>query len=345
MTPCSPPCDRPDNAAPMARRRFIQIAAAAAGLALHPVSTAWGAAAGGPLRTWRGTVLGADASLAICHPDPQEADRLIGACLAEAARLEGVFSLYRADSAIRRLNRDGHLAHPPFDLVRLLATARQFGRLTRGAFDPTVQSLWELYAAHFSSPDADPDGPNPAALRHALQRVDYRAIDIGASRISFAKPGMAITLNGIAQGYITDRVVDLLRANGIGRTLVDMGEIRALGRRPDGNIWSVGLADPVSPGHVAMTLALENRAVATSGGYGFQFDPAGRFNHLFDPRSGRSSHRFRSVSVVADTATTADALSTAFSVMAPAEAGTVAARLGVRSYAVLADGSRAVAGL
>jgi thiamine biosynthesis lipoprotein len=94
-----------------------------------------------------------------------------------------------------------------------------------------------------------------------------------------------------------------------------MGEIRAIGARPEGRPWRVGLADPERPGVVTETIDLIDRAVATSAGAGFRFDASGRFTHLFDPATGRSPSRYSTVSVIASTATEADALSTAFSLM------------------------------
>ena len=123
---------------------------------------------------------------------------------------------------------------------------------------------------------------------------------------------MSVTLNGIGEGYVTDRVVDLLRAGGVEHAMVDMGEIYALGTHPMGQPWSVGLEDPRAPEYIDQRIPLADRAVATSGGYGTMFDPAGQFNHLFEPRTGRTSWRWLSVSVEAATTTEADALSTAF---------------------------------
>ena len=127
--------------------------------------------------------------------------------------------------------------------------------------------------------------------------------------------GMAVTLNGIAQGYVTDKIVDLLRSRGVVHSLVDMGESRAIGPRPDGEPWEVGIADPDVAGRTAAILPIVDRAVSTSGAYGFRFDPQGRFNHLFDPATGGCADRYRSVTTVSATATVADALSTAFSLM------------------------------
>jgi len=321
----------------MPRRRFILISAAATGLALLRT-----AAAPSPvLQVWRGTALGADATLQLHHPDPQVARRLIRASLDEVARLERQLSLYHPDSALVRLNRDGVLDDPPPDLLCLLAHAARFHALTDGAFDVTVQPLWELYAAHFGRPDADPAGPPAEALRRAVARVGQGRMTLRADRIALA-PGMGVTLNGIAQGYVTDRVVELLRRNGLASALVDMGEIRALGPHPAGGPWSIGIEDPAAPGQAAERIPLVDGAIATSGGYGTRFDRAGRFNHIFDPADGSSSWRYGAVSVLAPDATTADALSTAFTLLPRHRLAALARSCGVTAHLAGTDGSRAV---
>jgi FAD:protein FMN transferase len=325
------------------RRRFIGITAASAGMALLPVAFPWRAVAGQAppqLRIWRGIALGADAVLQIHHPDPVVAERLIERSIAEVRRLELVFSLYRDDSAISMLNREGFLDDPPIDLVRLLGESESYSRLTDGSFDATVQPLWQLYASHFGKLGADPDGPSDAARAAAVVLVGHEGIEIDESRVRFRRAGMGLTLDGIAQGYITDRVAELLLNSGIEKALVDMGEIRALGEHPSGEAWRVGIEDPFAPEHIAETIEIRNLAVATSGGYGTLFDAAGRFNHIFDPKTGLTSSRYRSVSVIAPLATAADALSTAFSLMPLDRTQEIIRRLGIRAHFALPDGSR-----
>lgn len=334
------------NAPNLRRRRVIRILAAAPGLALTPLARAEPTrtiAAADPaqhLHVWRGVALGADATIQLHHLDPAAAKSLIRQALAEVRRLERVFSLYDPNSSLTLLNRDGYLDGPPLELVELLGQCERFSGLTGGTFDATVQPLWTLYAAHFSAPDADPAGPSPKSVAAALQRIGHIHISVDAGRIHFLRRGMAMTLNGIAQGYLTDRVVDLLRQRGIDRTLVDMGEIRAIGSRPLGGPWYVGLEDPLRRGGVAQHIMLDNQAVATSAGQATPLDPAERFNHIFDPRTGTSSWRYRSVSVVADTACTADALSTAFSLMPLEAVVPIVQQLGLQAYFALPDGSR-----
>jgi FAD:protein FMN transferase len=321
----------------LTRRRFIAITAAAGGLPLLPIAPA---RADSRLRVWSGTALGCDAILQLHHPDAATADRLIAASLAEVERLERIMSLYRPDSALSRLNRDGALENPPFDLVRVLSESRRYGAISGGAFDVTVQPLWNLYADHFKRPDASPDGPMADAIAAAVARVGHESLDLDPSRLRFTQPGMGVTLNGIGQGYITDRVVELLRAGGVEHALVDMGKTRAIGGHPAGGPWSVGLEDPRAPGTIAERIPLTDRAVATAGGYGTLFDEAGRFNHIFEPWSGRTSWRWLSVSVEAATATESNALSNAFAVMPEEATAPVVRAHGLVAHFVRPDGSR-----
>ncbi|CCD90347.1 Nitrous oxide reductase accessory protein NosX (required for nitrous oxide reduction), ApbE-like lipoprotein [Bradyrhizobium sp. ORS 375] len=311
----------------LSRRRFIQISAAVAGLSIAPLGTPRAKADPG-LVEWRGTLLGAVATIKLHHPDRREAERLIALSITEARRLERLFSLYLTDSALVALNRAGVLLDPAPELVDILSLSQRYAELTDGRFDPTVQPLWTLYADHFSRPDADPSGPPPTNVREVLARVGYGKLSISRDRIVMPR-GTTLTLNGIAQGYVTDKIVDLLRSQGVQQSLVDMGEARAIGPRPDGQPWEIAIEDPEHTGRIAAMLPIVDRAVSTSGAYGLRFDPQGRFNHLFDPHSGGCAQRYRSVTTVAQNATTADALSTAFSLMSPSEIHAVLPRSGI----------------
>ncbi len=291
------------------RRRAIAIFAAVAGL---PLLT--GARSVGDPVTWNGYALGAPATLILNHHDRAEAGRLIERVVAEVARLEAILSLYREDSALVELNRAGFLIAPPPDLVALLDASRIFWKKTGGAFDPTVQTLWETYRDHFSRPDADPAGPSQSDLGRALSRVGFHGVRHDEDKVVMGRK-MALTLNGVAQGYITDRIVDTLRESGVTSCLVDMGEERAIGSRLDGSPWRVGLAESQDSEMPDQIVRIVDRAVATSSMSGFHFDEAGHFGHIIDPRKGAVPALYRRVSVVADDAVTADALSTAFSLM------------------------------
>lgn len=296
------------------RRRVLTILAAAAGVPL--LMRATGAQA--HLVKWEGTALGAPASLALYHDDEQAARAAITASVAELQRLEGIFSLYRADSALSRLNRDGKLDDAPAELVDLMVSALETAAISGGSFDPTVQPLWQAYFTHFTTGSGGEAGPGADAIAEARSLVGWRDVTVEGRSIRLTRPGMGITLNGIAQGYITDRVAALLKANGLDRVLVDMGEPKALSAKPDGSAWVLGIADPRDPSRTVTSVPVVDKAVATSGGYGTTFDAESRFTHLIDPVTGTTAPADCSVTVICESAAKADALSTALSV-APAE--------------------------
>jgi FAD:protein FMN transferase len=323
------------------RRRVITVLAAVAGAPLlcrgDPADQAVA------LYHWNGTSLGSPSRLSICHSDRVLAGRIAARCAAEIRRLEAIFALYRADSELARLNRDGWLESPSLDLLIVLAHCQRLAALSGGAFDVTVQPLWDLYATHFfGGATAPTHGPEPQAIERALRLVDWQGLDVTTRRVKVARRGMGVTLNGIAQGYVTDRVTEILRDHGCDRVLADMGcsELRASGRRVDGRPWRVGLADPRQPETFAVTLDLSDRALCTSGGYGTKFEPSGRFHHLFDPATGESAHHYIAVSVFAASAMIADALSTALYTTPPERGSRLLEQFpGVSALVTRADGS------
>jgi thiamine biosynthesis lipoprotein len=257
--------------------------------------------------------MGGLASLTLWHPNAGFARQTIMRLRAEIERLEMVFSLSEPKSEISRLNRMGTLAAPSPDLVAVLDAAQAIADVSGGAFDPTVQPLWTLYESHFRDhPDASL-GPDRRQLDLALRLVDYTAVETSRRRVSFSRPGMQATLNGIAQGYITDRVADLLREEGFDHAMVEVGETRALGEATDGRPFSIGLRDPTSPGAVNRTVEIVDEALSVSGGYGTRFG-ASASHHIFEPDTGNSANSLLDATVIAPRAVWADALSTAICV-------------------------------
>ncbi|MBC8269203.1 MAG: FAD:protein FMN transferase [Rhodospirillaceae bacterium] len=318
------------------RRRFISIVGAAAGVSLTP-----GLSLAAHHRvTWTGRALGGDASISLYHHDKRAGQKIVAACAVEIARLEKIFSLFRRDSALVKLNKEGHLSSPPIELVSLIKQANGISQMSNGAFDVSVQPLWALYARHFAKADASPDGPERRAIDKARNLVGWRNISIAEDRLSFMKSGMAITLNGIAQGEITDRITDILHREGIRNTLVNLGEFRGMGGHPDGQPWRIGIADPLKKSSLLDTLDLKNHAVASSGGYSTPLDAEGRFHHLFDPGNGLPSHSWAGVTVVAKKSARADALSTALAVMHPERAqNLIRACEGIKTILIAPDGT------
>ncbi len=308
------------------RRRVLTVLAGlpvmAAGLAAPARRTNAGAPA---IARWTGSALGADAGLQVAHPDARVAAQLVASCRQEIERIERLFSLYRPDSALARLNRTGTLNRPPADFRLLLNYCRQIFESTAGAFDPTVQPLWEACRDHFSAGTAD-EAALDERLARARRLTGFQHVQADDHATRFARDGMAVTLNGIAQGFLTDRIAALLRRHGVTSALVETGETYGLGQRPDGSgPWRIGLA---APGYRSLSriVSLSDSAVATSAPDAARFDREGRYHHLFDPATGRPSQRYRSASVIAPTAWLADGFSTAFSTMSRAEIEAALAR-------------------
>ena len=308
------------------RRRALVILASAVTLPLT------GAGAAEQTFEWRGTALGADARLLLRARSRQHAREAIDACVAEIERLEQIFSLYRSSSELSDLNRNGTLASPSQDMVRLLHLSREMNRITQGLFDPTVQPLWELYAGwHVRDPDREP--PPSEVIAEARSRVGIGKVRLEPGRVA-CDPDTRLTLNGIAQGYITDRVAELLRRRGWRHVLIDLGEVRALDDRPDGGAWRIGIRGG------GLTLPLNNAALATSSGDGLRLGRSGRVTHIFNPLTGHSPSLWRSVTVGHASAAVADALSTAAFAATPDQlARIVRARDGIRLWAMRADRS------
>src|SRR6185503_9247447 len=325
--------------AQVTRRRVLRIVAAVAGLPVM-IAAVRATAPKAQFHSWHGEVLGAVSELTLWHSDADFAQRAIRRVRGEIERFERMFSLYRPDSAISRLNKDGRLSKPSRELRELVDESQRLGTLSGGAFDISVQPLWRLYEAHFwSHTEIQPDiAARARDVARAL--VDYRQIDSGSAGIAFARGGMAITLNSIAQGYITDAIADMLRNEGFENAVVDLGEIRALGRHPDGRPWRLGIRSGRASSGVERTVELDDMALAVSGGYGTTFEPSGRYHHIFDPHTGASANALVDVAVIGPKATAANGLSTAICAAGEARAPMLlAAYPGTRAILTRLDGT------
>lgn len=261
--------------------------------------------------------LGTDVSITALHVDSKTARSAIEDAFAELELVEQLMSIYRPDSQVSRLNRDGVFDRPHPYFVEVLRAAREMSRHSGGGFDVTVQPLWALFAETKKSgalPDAE-------AIQQARQQVNWRSIELSVSQVRLRGDGTAITLNGIAQGYASDKASEALRRRGVQHALINTGEIGTLGKSQDGDAWTVGIQHPRREDAYISLAKLAGRCLATSGDYATTFSDDYRFNHLFDPHTGRSPTELSSVSIAAPTAMQADALSTAVFVLGP-EKGT-----------------------
>lgn len=308
------------------RRRALTIFAASAASLLasgaRPSAT--------PDFEWRGLAMGTDASILFCGIDRTTARDATVMAMREIERLELALSLFRENSEICRLNRNQALRSPTADLRNALGLALAVAQATGGLFDPTVQALWEVYVDWFTIARGE-GAPPRDTLTDALTAVDWRRIKLAPGSIRLGDD-QRITLNGLAQGYVTDRIASLLRAHGFDHVLVDLGEQRALGPRRDGAPWLIARDG-------AASLELTNGALATSEGAGCILGAGGAAHHLFDPRTGLSAAHWRKITVHHQSAAIADALSTALYAAAPAEIEPILQQFsGVAVWAIGRDG-------
>lgn len=282
----------------------------------------------------RTVALGTDVSIIALHERPEQARRAIEAAFAALERVEQVMNLWRPDSQLSQLNRAGRLGDPHPDMLAVLRYAAEVSGSTGGAFDVTVQPLWDIYEAARKQKTI----PSDQQIGDARKRVDWRGVHVSDKEVRLAD-GTAVTLNGIAQGFAADRLLATLRDHGIEHAMVNSGEIATAGEKAPGKPWTVGIQHPRRPDAYLALAALSGRCMSTSGDYETTFTDDRLYNHIFDPATGRSPTVFSSVTVVAPTATQADALSTAIFVLGE-EKGMRLVRqtAGVDALVVLKDG-------
>lgn len=280
----------------ISRRRFLTLSACA---------LAWPATAATPVQTWRGQAMGAVITLRLEGASPRQSRAFFTEAERALRLTEAAFSLHR-ESELTRLNRTRRLRHPSAAMLELLGLSDQLHEATGGVFDPSVQPLW-LARAQGAPEDS------------ARALADWRQVSWDKAAVRLGRPGMALTFNGVAQGWAADRLAGIAVAHDLADILIDSGEQRALGPRG----WDAGIAGP--DGALLRRMVLRGRALATSSGFGTRIGPHGDLPHIIDPRGHRLPHD--TIAVSAPSAALADGLSTAFCVMDASAIGLALAEL------------------
>jgi thiamine biosynthesis lipoprotein len=262
--------------------------------------------------------MGTTVSMTIVHPSKKEAEDAMALAYREIARVSGLMTRFDPESPVSRLNRDGGLTGAPPDLVEVITAALKYYRLTGGAFDITILPVIELFKEKFSK--GEKEYPSKKEIDRALDHVGSERIEIKGRDIRFTKPGMGITLDGIAKGYAVDKASKVLLDHGADRHLINAGgDMMGRGLRIDGKPWVVAIQDPFKRKNYVDVILLKDAAVATSGNYENYFDRAKMYHHIANPKTGHSPVINVSASVLAPTAMEADALATSMLVMSPSK--------------------------
>ena len=229
--------------------------------------------------------------------------------------------IMRLDNLLRRKNESSEVykinscksVYVSSDTANLIKKALDISKSTDGAFDISiapVMDLWGFYTKEFNVPDE-------SGLKDALSRVNYNNITVDGNNVSVSE-NTEIDLGGIAKGFLSDRIIQIYRENGIESGIVSLGgNVQTLGRKPDGKLWRVAIQNPDNEGAYLGILSVEDMAVITSGGYQRYFEKDGiTYHHIINPDDGFPSNSgLKSVTVVGESGTLADGLSTALFVM------------------------------
>lgn len=237
---------------------------------------------------------------------PATADAFRVKALQWVDHFEATCSRFLANSLISQINQAAghHAVEVPDEVHGLLMLCDRMYWQTGGVFDPTSLPLTHLWksAAQKGVP------PSTNEVQHVLEYVGWNKVQRSGHLVFLPLKGMELDLGGIGKEYAVDRILEMGREFGFPSMLVDFGQdVRAYGQAPQGGPWRVGLEHPDHPGTCWSGVALNDRAVATSGDYFRYFEINGkRYPHVIDPRSGHPiDNQCRSVSTIAATCTEA----------------------------------------
>jgi len=294
----------------------------------------------------RASIMYSNVTITVAAGSSEQADMAIEAAFSKIRELEKLLSFWTDDSEIAAINRNAGKGAVKVSAptMQILGMAMEISEWTEGAFDATVGPVirqWDF---------REQTMPAPEALKAALNKVDYRALELDTknSTAYLNRSDMSFDTGGIAKGFAADAAIEVIKAQGITAALVAVsGDIRAYGKKPDGTDWRVGIRNPRSddPNSFIASLALQDEAISTSGDYERFFIKDGRrYHHILDPRTGQPAEGSMSVTVIADSATFTDGLATGLFVLGPDKALKVLAAHGLQGVLIGSDGETYITG-
>ncbi len=285
-------------------------------------------------------------SITVSSDSEKIAKKAIDSAFKELDRLAGLLNFYSEDSEVTMINRSaGDMpAKVSPETLEIIEKALHVSENTEGAFDITVGPVVRLW--NFRNKVL----PDKKTITERLKLVGYKNIivDKEKSTVFLKKKGIQIDLGGIIKGYAADRAAEVLKKNGIKSGIVAVaGDIKVFGKRPDGNLWNVGIQNPGPnpPIHnggvdeIIAVVSLSDMAVSTSGDYQKFFIKNGKmYHHLLNPKTGYPVYKCRSVTVITRDAVFTDAFATGIFILGPQKGMNVLKRLGFDGVIVDKDG-------
>ncbi len=239
-------------------------------------------------------------------------EEAVNKAVQEINRLDAMFSVGNADSDVTKINENGS-GEVSEETAFIMNRAMQVSEKTNGAFDITIYPLMELWG--FTTKNYRV--PESSEIAEALKGVSYTNVSVNGQQVALTG-GSSIDLGGIAKGYTSSRVIQIMKDCGIEHAIVNLGgNVQVLGTKTDSSDWRVAIQNPASENSYLGILSTADKAVITSGGYERYFEQDGQvYHHIIDPQTGYPSDSdLTSVTIVCSDGTTADALSTALFVM------------------------------
>lgn len=242
-------------------------------------------------------------------------DAIFDGCMEMCERYESLFSATVTASDIWRINNAGGspVAVDP-ETARLISDALEYSRRSDGLIDPTIGGICELWDISSQVGSKDPHIPDDISISEALSHVDYRKISIEGNTVTLADPDTHLTLGFIAKGYVADRLSEYLTEAGVKSALIDLGgNIKAVGNKPDGSDFHIGIQKPFADkSEPITTVSVRDTSVVSSGIYERYFKPDDHiYHHIFDTKKGYPvDGNVTGVTVISSSSEEADVLST-----------------------------------
>lgn len=246
----------------------------------------------------------------------KESKKVLDGCFTICEDLEDTFSRTKKDSELYKVNhRQSSQVEISDDLAKVIKEGIRFYEITDGKFDITVEPLLELW--DFKSEKKAI--PRQDEIDRALREVDGSSIHLSGNTLSFDNKDTKIDLGALAKGYAADRLKEYLNMHDVKNAMINLGgNVLAVGTKPDGSLWNVGIQKPFAPsGEVADILKVKDHSVVSSGIYERYFKKNGKiYHHILDPDTGYPVDTdYSQVTIVSKSSLLGDALSTACMLM------------------------------
>lgn len=262
-------------------------------------------------------MLGSPFEVTAVANDTIKANEYIDLAVAEVKRIENLISDWIPTTQISEINRNAGIKPVKVDteVFELVERSIKISQITNGAFDisyASMDKIWKFDGSMKLMPTED-------AIKKSVAKIGYKNIILNPKEqtVFLKLEGMKLGLGGIGQGYIADKVKDLLFSKGCLSGIINVsGDINVWGKQPDGKPWTVGIVNPLNKNKIFATFPIEDSAVETSGSYEKYVNFNGiRYSHIIDPRTGYPASGIVSVSVFAKQTEIADAMATAIFVL------------------------------